>query len=434
MATHTPQTDKDSNLIENLDMHLEAGKGKRLKQILAIGIPVAVIAVVLLWVMSRTSTTIRYKTQPARRGNITVIVNATGNLQPTNQVIVGSELSGTVKAVEVDYNDQVKVGQVLARLDTSKLSAQVLQSQAAFNAARAKVLQTQATIEETRVALERLQEVGRLSNNRAIAKSDLDAARAARDRATADDAGARAAVSQAEATLTLNQTELAKTEIRSPINGIVLTRSVEPGQTVAASLQAPVLFTLAENLTQMDLHVDVDEADVGQVQAEQSAVFTVDAYPERTYPARITQVRFGSKTTNGVVTYETILKVDNSDLSLRPGMTATANITVTKVDDTLLVPNAALRFSPETKEGATESGNGSILSKLFPPRHRRPGGKQREETGGLKKDQQVWTLINDKPIAVPVTTGLTDGSATQIIKGEVKPGTKLVIDTETIKK
>ena len=179
MATQTPQTDKDSNLIENLDMHLETGTGKRLKRLLTIGIPVALIAVVLLWVMSRTSTTIRYKTQPARRGDITVIVNATGNLQPTNQVIVGSELSGTVKAVEVDYNDQVKIGQVLARLDTSKLSAQVLQSQAALNAARAKVLQTQATIEETRAVLERLHEVGRLSNNRAIAKSDLDAAQAA---------------------------------------------------------------------------------------------------------------------------------------------------------------------------------------------------------------------------------------------------------------
>ena len=188
-----------------------------------------------------------------------------------------------------------------------------------------------------------------------------------------------------------------------------------------------------ENLTQMDLHVDVDEADVGQVQAGQSAVFTVDAYPGRSYPARITQVRFGSKTTNGVVTYETILKVDNSDLSLRPGMTATANITVTKVDDTLLVPNAALRFAPAVKEGEAGSSSGSILSKLFPPRHSRPGGKQREETGGLKKDQQVWTLINDKPVAVPVTTGLTDGSATQIIEGDVKPGIRLVIDTESIK-
>lgn len=435
MTLDTTHTSQDTGIAGKLAMHAETTSGKRLKRLLIWSIPIILIILgLLVWSMRGKSATVRYKTQPARSGNITVTVTATGNLQPTNQVIVGSELSGTVKTVEVDYNDQVKVGQVLARLDTSKLSAQVLQSQAALASARAKVLQTQATIKETRAALERLHEVGRLSNNKAVSKSDLDTAQAARDRAEADEAGARAAVSQAEATLTLNQTDLAKAEIRSPINGIVLTRSVEPGQTVAASLQAPVLFTLAENLAQMDLHVDVDEADVGQVQAEQSAIFTVDAYPDRSYPAKITQVRFGSKTTNGVVTYETILKVDNSDLSLRPGMTATANITVTKVEDTLVVPNAALRFVPAVKEQATGSKNGgSVLSKLM-PRHPPRQGKQKEEAGTSKKSQQVWVLVNDKPVAVPVVIGLTDGSSTQIIEGDVKPGMELVTDTESTKK
>jgi HlyD family secretion protein len=435
MDMNTTQTGQDTGIAGQLTMHAETGSGKRLKRILIWSLPIVLIMLgLLVWGMRNGSVTIRYKTQPARHGNITVNVNATGNLQPTNQVIVGSELSGTVKAVEVDYNDQVKVGQVLARLDTSKLSAQVLQSQAALASARAKVLQTQATIKETRAALERLHEVGRLSNNKAVSKSDLDTAQAARDRAEADEAGARASVSQAEATLTLNRTDLAKADIRSPINGIVLTRSVEPGQTVAASLQAPVLFTLAENLAQMDLHVDVDEADVGQTQAGQSAIFTVDAYPDRSYPAQITQVRFGSKTTNGVVTYETILKVDNSDLSLRPGMTATANITVTKVENTLLVPNAALRFVPAVKEKAMGAKNGgSVLSKLM-PRPPQRAGKQREETGGSKKTQNVWILVNDKPVAVPVTTGLTDGSSTQIIGGDVKPGMELVTDAVSIKK
>jgi HlyD family secretion protein len=435
MDLNTAQIGQDTGLATKLDLHTEKSSGKRLKQLLIYSIPIVLVILgLVIWGMRGKSAPIRYKTQPARQGNITVTVNATGNLQPTNQVVVGSELSGTVKSVEVDYNDQVKVGQVLARLDTSKLSAQVLQSQAALASAHAKVEQTRATIKETRTALERLHEVGRLSNNKAVSKSDLDTAQAAQDRAEADEAAARAAVSQAEATLSLNRTDLAKAEIRSPINGIVLTRSVEPGQTVAASLQAPVLFTLAENLAQMDLHVDVDEADVGQVQAEQSAIFTVDAYPDRSYPAKITQVRFGSKTTNGVVTYETILKVDNSDLSLRPGMTATANITVTKAEDTLLVPNAALRFSPAVKEQATSSKNGgSVLSKLM-PRHPPRQGKQKEEAGTSMKSQHVWILANNKPVAVPVTIGLTDGSSTQIIEGNVKPGMELVTDTESTKK
>ena len=384
------------------------------------------------WAIRDTSGIIHYRTQPARRGDITIKVTATGNLQPTNQVIIGSELSGTVKSVEVDYNDQVKIGQVLTRLDTSILSVQVLQSKAALAAARSKVLLAQATIKETQAALDRLVEVGRLSRNRALSKSDLDTAKAALDRAKADYAGALAVVSQAEATLKLNQTDLAKTEIRSPINGIVLTRSVEPGQTVAASLQAPELFSLAENLAQMELHVDVDEADVGQVRIGQKANFTVDAYPDRSYPAELTQVRFGATTTNGVVTYETILNVDNSDLSLRPGMTATADIIVTKKNDILLVPNAALRFTPNKLDEAKTRG-GSVLSKLMPRMPRRVD-KRKELSGGGKKHQQVWILVANQLKAIPVTTGLTDGSSTQIVDGKIEPGMELVIDAESSKK
>jgi HlyD family secretion protein len=194
--------------------------------------------------------------------------------------------------------------------------------------------------------LERLQYLSKISGNRAVSVHDLDAAKAALARARADEAAARASVDLARATLEVNETDLSKAVIYSPINGIVLTRSVEPGQTVAASFQAPVLFTLAEDLSMMELHVDVDEADVGQVQEGQRAVFTVDAYPDRSFPAHIRQVRYGSKTVDGVVTYETILVVDNSDLSLRPGMTATADIVVKEIENTILIPNAALRYKP----------------------------------------------------------------------------------------
>lgn len=423
--------DRNTPVIENLENLTQPGRRKKLRRILTWIIPVGVVfAILLAWHLHDGSQKIRYVTKITRLGNLTVTVTATGNLLPINQVVVGSELSGIVKSVDVDYNDHVKVGQILATLDTSKLSAQILQSKAALASAKAKVLETQATVNQTRVALERLRKAAKLSQNRAVSQSDLDTAEAAFARAKADDAVSKAAVAQAEATLKLNETDLAKAQIHSPINGIVLERSVEPGQTVAASLQAPVLFTLAEDLSKMELDVNVDEADVGQVQAGQSATFTVDAYPDRTYPAKITQVRYGSKTTNGVVTYEAILKVDNSDLSLRPGMTATADITVDKVEQALLIPNAALRFTPTLAE-QTEKSNRSILSKLFPrPRHRRPT-KQREEVVATMRTQNVWVLADGRPSSVKVTTGLTDGTVTQIVKGDLKPGAHVIVDTET---
>ncbi len=435
MASNTTPTGQAKSLAETLDLQKKNDKGKRLKRLLGWVVVVMVISAGgAFWALRDTAGTIRYRTQAAHRGDITIIVSATGNLQPTNQVVIGSELSGTVKSVEVDYNDQVTVGQVLVRLDTSNLSAQVQQSRATLDSAHAKVLQTKATIKETDIALERLLEVGRLSNNKASSQKDLDTARAAFDRAKADNAAALASVALAEATLKLNLTNLAKTEIRSPINGLVLTRSVEPGQTVAASLQAPVLITLAENLAQMELRVDVDEADVGKIQAGQEATFTVDAYPDRKYPVEITQVRFGAKTTSGVVTYETILKVDNGDLSLRPGMTATADIVVTKVVDALLVPNSALRFVPKGIEVTKDSkGGGSVLSKLMPRPPQRTG-KRKETSGGPKTAQKVWILVDDQPTATPVTTGLTDGTSTQIISGDLQPGTELVTGEESSKK
>lgn len=384
------------------------------------------------WTMGNQTSKIQYKTQAATMGSLTVEVTATGNLQPTNTVTVGSELSGIIKSVEVDYNDQVTVGQVLARLDTTKLQTQVLQSRAALDAARAKVLQVGATIKEARDQLSRLKNLVKIGGSKAVSKHDLDAAEATLARGLADEASARASVNQAAAVLALNETDLAKALIKSPINGIVLTRSVEPGQTVAASLQAPVLFTLAEDLAHMELHVDVDEADVGRVMAGQKATFTVDAYSERVFPAIITQVRFGSKTTSGVVTYETLLDVDNADLSLRPGMTATADIVVMEVENALLVPNAALRFSPPADLKGERTRRGGILTKLFP----RPPGRTEKppESSSAKKQQKVWILREGRPLAVSIETGFTDGTRTQVMGGDVKPGMDLIVDTVSVAK
>jgi HlyD family secretion protein len=368
---------------------------------------------------------VQYRTQEARRGDIIVNVTATGNLQPTNEVEVGSELSGIVRSVLVDYNDKVAVGQALAKLDTLKLEAQNLQYKGGLASAKAKVRQAQATVREARNNLSRLKRVRELSGNKVPSQYDLDAAEATLDRGLADEASAAASVSQAQAALKANETDLDKAVIRSPIKGIVLTRDVEPGQTVAASLQAPVLFILAEDLTQMELHVDVDEADVGQVRVGQEATFTVDAYPERAFRALITQVRYGATTTDNVVTYETVLKVENTDLSLRPGMTATADITVNKVQDVLLIPNAALRFKPpETKKA--DSGRG--LVGLLLPRPPRQRNEKNREPKGNSNHQQVWTLRGEQLFPLVVTLGGTDGVMTEVTSGNIALGTALVVD------
>lgn len=380
----------------------------------------------LTWNLNRDTQATEYKTVVAEQGALTVTVSATGNLQPTDQVDVGSEVSGTIAAVEVDYNDVVKAGQVLARLDTTKLAALANQSRAAVDAARATLLQVQASLTQAEIELTRLVKIKQLTGGKIPSAQDLDLAEAARKRARADEAASQARIAEAEAKLRVDQTNLDKAVIVSPINGVVLARSVEPGQTVAASLQAPVLFTLAEDLARMELHVAVDEADVGQVRAGQQATFTVDAYPDRSYPAQITQVRYGSQSVDGVVTYLTVLNVDNTDLSLRPGMTATADIMVQQIDNALLVPNAALRFAPEQKqEKAEPAAGGSLLSKLFPRRqHPRP---QKGDNNKDKK-QRVWTLRDNQPVAVPVTTGATSGLMTEVVSGEITAGMPLIVE------
>jgi HlyD family secretion protein len=402
----------------------------------AIGAVLVAIAAVAITVVSKVTSTTnapQYSTQEARRGNLTVTVKATGTLQPTNQVDVSSELSGIVKSVEATYNARVKVGQVLARLDTSKLEAQTLQYKAALDSARAKLLQVQATVTEARASLARIRRARELSGGKLPSQAELDTAVATLARAEADEASAAAAVAQAQATLDANQTDLGKSVIRSPINGVVLTRAVEPGQTVAASLSAPTLFTLAEDLAQMELHVNVDEADVGRVKEGQPATFTVDAYPDRIFQARIAQVRYGSKTVSGVVTYETVLSLDNADLSLRPGMTATAVITVQKVENGVLVPNAALRFSPTTGEAKASDNGGGLLRRLLPGPPPMPP-KTHGDAKGDSKQPRVWTLRNGQLIPIPVTVGSTDGIMTEITGAEVEPGMALVIDTISGKK
>jgi HlyD family secretion protein len=420
----------------------------------------------------------KYVTQEVTTGDLTVTVTATGNLEPVNQVDIGSELSGTIRTVAVDVNDTVKAGQVLTKLDTSRLEAQVLQAQSSLASAQARVLQSVAGLKEARANLARLQKVRELSGNKLPSQQDMDVGESAVAQGEGEEAAARASVAQAQANLDAVKTDLSKTDIKSPINGIVLVRSVEPGQTVAASLQAPVLFTLAEDLKKMELHVAVDEADIGSVEVGQAAAFTVDAFPNRQFHAKITRVDFASNntqkstssssgqgsaasaTSTGVVTYETVLEVDNSDLLLRPGMTATAEIVTTNIEGATLVPNAALRFTPTGVDvpGAQPNAQQSrgALSALMPQMPRRMFGGQQRGGGRVGR---IWVLEDGKPAMAIFRPGATDGRMTQVLprgqtpgggrmggpmanderfkqalERKVEPGVKVIVDEEAPKK
>ncbi len=264
--------------------------------------------------------------------------------------------------------------------------------------------------------------------------AELDTGRATLERAIADEKAAAASVQDARAALSTDETNLSKASITSPIDGVVLTRAVDPGNAVAASLQAVTLFTLAEDLSRLKLEVSVDEADVGTVKPEQKPSFTVSAYPTRSYPARVTRVAYGSTKTDNVVTYIATLEVANEDLSLRPGMTAAATITSTERQDVLLVPNAALRFTP-TVPGAAPAAreSGSIMSQLMPRGPRPPGGGQRRQGGGNRGEaseipREVWVLEQGKAVAVKVVTGISDGRMTEVRSETLQPGMEVITD------
>ncbi len=396
------------------------------RYLLAALVLLALGAAARFWLAESTPEGPRYKTVTVERGDLVVKVTATGQLQPVTQVDVGTEVSGTIDEVLVDFNDRVTKGQVLARLDPDTFQAKKRQAEAALTLALAGVKEAEATAIETANKLRRVQD---LIAKRMSSQEELDTAAGAARRAEAALAVAKAKVEQAQAQLDADSRTLVKSEIRSPIDGTVLKRQVEPGQTVAASLQTPVLFTLAEDLTQMELNVAVDEADVGQVAAGLKAEFTVDAYPNRRFPATITQVRYAPETVNGVVTYAALLSLENDDLSLRPGMTATAEILAREVDDVLLVPNTALRFSPPNANKTAKADNGGLVGMLLP--RRAPSSRTattKEPKSG--KGARVWVLREGQPVAVPVATGATDGNLTEILSGDLEPGTEVLVEME----
>lgn len=363
---------------------------------------------------------VRYITAPVTRGDLTVSVTATGTLQPTTRVDVSSELAGTLATVEVDFNDSIAVGQVLARLDTSKIAAQVANAEAQEASARARLVQAEATaaeVAETLSTQKTLSDRGLASRSNMVTVEANDArARAAVDMARAD-------LTLAEANLALARADLEKAVIRSPIDGVVLNRKAEAGQIVGPGLNDPVIFVLAENLTRMELLADVDEADIGQVEVGQNAEFTVDAFDNRDFAATITQVRYASEVTDEVVTYKAVLAVDNPDLRLRPGMTATATITVAEENDVLLVPNAALRWAPP--KAASGQGASGLAGLILPS----PSSRNPAQAVGSGKS--IWVLRDGAPAEVSVAVGATDGHNTMVTADGLADGDAVITDQMT---
>jgi len=379
---------------------------------------VAVLAGALVaywWSASSRVSGPEYVTATAQTGSFAVLVTATGTVEPTHLVEVSSELSGTLARVLVDYNDAVKVGTVLAELDTVKLEAQLAVRKAALDAAIARVAMAQASLDE---AQEKFQTSQRLEARGVTSHQDFISRRATFVRAQAELQSAGADRALAAANLDLQQAELDKACICSPINGVVLDRAVDSGQIVASALSAPVLFTVAEDLTQMELRVDVDEADIGQIKVGNAAQFTVDAYDDARFPAEIAEIRFAPETIDGVVTYKAVLSIDNSNLLLRPGMTATADITVAELRDVLTVPNAALRYAPPLLVQQDKERAG-LLGMLI------PSGSDGAPRGNTKS---LWVLKEGVAREVAVQAGASDGRVTQISGGALAVGDQVVTE------
>ncbi|PNS07493.1 RND efflux transporter [Lysobacter silvestris] len=296
-----------------------------------------------------------YRTQAIDRGDIRVSISSTGTLSAISTVTVGSQISGLLTAVLVDFNSKVTKGQILARIDPATYEAQIVQGNAQIASAQAQLKQFEATLANATLVYQRN---ARLGQQQLVAKSDVDQARAAMLQAQAQADSARASIRQQIASTQTTRLNLERTVIRSPVDGVVLTRAVEPGQTVAASLQAPTLFTIAEDLSKMKIQLTVDESDIGQVKQGQNVNFTVDAFPNRQFTGVVSQVQMAATTTNNVVTYPVLVTVDNSDGTLLPGLTVNAEIEVSRQPNVLRVANAALRYKPSDEDPAAQAQGG----------------------------------------------------------------------------
>jgi HlyD family secretion protein len=372
------------------------------KKIIIGSIILIAVAVAAFFLLRNKNGEVKFRTEKVTKGDIEMAVTATGTVNPVTTVLVGTQVSGTVKNIYVDFNSPVKKGQLIARIDPALFEAQVNQARATLLSAKANADKAEATQTEAKRTMGRNRE---LLGKNLIAQSDLDTAETNYETAKASVSAAKAQIAQSQAALSSSETNLHYTNIISPVDGIVVSRNVDVGQTVAASFQTPTLFSIAQDLTKMQIDTSVDEADIGKVKTGQEVDFTVDAYPDITFKGKVWQIRNAPITVQNVVTYDVVIQVNNPDLKLKPGMTANVSIIVDRKKDVLKIPNAALRFKPSGKSvAATE---------------------KRTE----KKGSGVWILDQDKPKRIPISPGISDGSSTELVSGEIREGQELIVES-----
>ncbi len=391
------------------------------------GIFLVALAGVGFWRWRSIPKEVPYITAGVQKGDVTQIVTATGSLSAVVTVQVGSQVSGTIDKLYADFNTQVKAGQVVARLNQDKFKASVDQAKANLLSAQASVAKQQVAVEDARRTLERNKE---LKKRGLLAQSDLDASQTAYDAALAQLEVNKAQVEQAQAAVTQSSVDLNNTVIRSPVDGIVVSRNIDVGQTVAASLQAPTLFLIANDLSKMQVDTNVSEGDVGNVWIDQDVTFTVDAYPNRRFHGKVLQVRNAAIMVQNVVTYDAVISVDNKELLLKPGMTANVEFVVSQKTDVLKIPNAALRFRlPSEVQQASQPAAPAQGAGSAPGRRPGAGGGgqgSRGREGGGNRQATIYVLRDQQATPLRVRLGISDGSFTEVVAGDLKEGDAVI--------
>lgn len=369
-----------------------------MKKLLIAGILILAIIVSAFILLRGNGSNPQFGTEKVSRGDIVMTVTSTGTVNPVTTVLVGTQVSGTIKEIYVDFNSAVRKGQLIARIDPSLFDAQVNQARANVFSARANLEKAEATLVDAKRTMDRNKE---LFSKNLVARSDLDTSETNHETARASVSAAKAQIMQTEAALRVAETNLHYTKIVSPVDGIVVSRNVDVGQTVAASFQTPTLFSIAQDLTKMQIDANVDESDIGNITVGQDVEFIVDAYPDMTFKGRVWQVRNAPITVQNVVTYDVVIQVDNPELKLKPGMTANVSIIVAVKKDVLKMPNAALRFKPSEK------------------------GAQTAE----KKGPGVWISEKGQLRRISISTGISDGSYTEVVSGDLREGQEIIVES-----
>jgi len=395
-----------------------------MKKNILIVVPILIVTAAVVFLYMKKTPEITYKTAKIERGSIVATVAATGNVSAVTTVQVGTQVSGTIQKMYVDYNSLVKKGQAIAEIDPSLFNASIEQSQGNVLNAEGNLMKAKVTLADAERTFNRNK---KLLSDGILSQSDFENAETAFYSAKAAVKSAEGVLAQTRGALKQAQTNLRYSVIRSPVDGVIISRTIDVGQTVAASFQTPTLFTIARDLTKMQIEVSVDEADISRIKLQQKATFTVDAYPEQIFKGVISQIRSAPVVTQNVVTYIVVVTVNNGDLKLKPGMTANVSIEVDRRDDVLKIPPSALRFKPKNGDSAVK---GSAEKRSKSGQAESGSSDKNGKPGRKAKGQQLYRLKEGKPYAVPVKTGISNSFAIELLEGNLKEGDEVITEQQ----